>query len=193
MAGNGPDSAERVHAESRAEWHDWLAEHHESSSAAWLVSWRTHTGRPAVGYEDAVCEALAVGWVDSKQVKIDDDRSRLYFCPRKAGSGWARPNKERIKALERYGLMTEAGRRVVRAAQVDGSWAMLDDVENLVVPADLSRAFDRFPGSRDLWDEFPRSARRGMLAWIVQAKRPETRANRIEETAAAAAKGQRAH
>lgn len=70
---------------------------------------------------------------------------------------------------------------------------MLDEVEDLVVPDDLSAAFDRHPGSRTKWDGFPRSPRRGILEWIVQAKRPETRAKRVEETARLAALGERAN
>jgi uncharacterized protein YdeI (YjbR/CyaY-like superfamily) len=188
-----PDDAGRVHPETRAEWRSWLADHHASAVAVWLVSWRNHTGKPAVSYDDAVSEALAVGWVDSLGRKLDDDRTMLYFTRRKPGSGWSRPNKLRIEALERDGLMTEAGRQVISAAVADGSWSKLDEVEDLVVPADLASAFERFPGSRGLWEAFPRSAKRGILEWIVQAKRAETRANRVEQTAASAAKGERAN
>lgn len=182
-----------MHATTRAEWRSWLIEHHQSTAAVWLVSWRRHTGKPAVGYDDSVSEALAVGWIDSKGAKLDDDRTMLYFTRRKAGSGWSRPNKQRVEVLERDGLMTDAGRRVIEAAQANGSWTILDDVEDLVVPPDLAEAFDRHPGSRDQWDSFPRSPKRGILEWIVQAKRPETRSKRVEETAAQAAKGERAN
>ena len=185
------DDAPRVHAETRAEWRAWLA-NRAALKSVWLVSWRKPTGRPAVKYDDAVSEALAVGWVDSIQRKIDDERTMLYFAARKKGSGWARPNKIRIDALEREGLMTPAGRAVIEQAKADGSWTMLDDVENLVVPADLADEFGRHPGSAEKWEAFPRSAKRGILEWIVQAKRPETRKARIDETARLAALGQRA-
>ena len=185
------DDAPRVHAETRAEWRAWLA-NRAALKSVWLVSWRKPTGRTAVKYDEAVSEALAVGWVDSIQRKIDDERTMLYFAARKKGSGWARPNKIRIDALEREGLMTPAGRAVIEQAKADGSWTMLDDVENLVVPADLADEFGRHPGSAEKWEAFPRSAKRGILEWIVQAKRPETRKARIDETAGLAALGQRA-
>ena len=70
---------------------------------------------------------------------------------------------------------------------------MLDDVEDLVVPPDLAVALDATPGARDNWEAFPRSARRGILEWIVQAKRPETRDRRIRETAERAGQGERAN
>jgi uncharacterized protein YdeI (YjbR/CyaY-like superfamily) len=186
------DDAERVHAETRAAWRAWLAEHAATAGRAWLVSWRAGTGRPVVAYDAAVTEALAFGWVDSVQREVDDDRTMLCSTARRPGSAWSRPNEVRVEALEREGLMTDAGRRVVEAAKADGSWTVLDDVEDLVVPPDLAEAFARHPGSRERWDAFPRSPRRGILEWIVQAERPETRARRVEETAAMAARGERA-
>jgi Bacteriocin-protection, YdeI or OmpD-Associated len=39
----------------------------------------------------------------------------------------------------------------------------------------------------------PRSVKRGILEWIVQAKRPETRAKRVAETAERASRNERAN
>ena len=185
--------APRVHAETREQWRAWLEEHAATESAVWLVSWRSPTGRPSVPYAEAVTEALAVGWVDSTGKRLDEERSMLYFARRKRGSGWARPNKLRVAELEASGRMTEAGRRVVEAAKADGSWTLLDDVEDLVVPPDLAAAFDAVPGSREHWEAFPRSAKRGILEWIVQAKTAPTRAKRIAAAAEAAGRGERAN
>lgn len=187
-----PSSAVPVHAISRAQWRQWLAENHQSAPAVWLVSWKKATGRPAVSYDDAVSEALAVGWVDSKPRRLDDERTMLYFTPRKPTSAWSRPNKLRIETLRQQGLMTPAGEHAVTRALQNGSWTALDDVENLVVPDDLAQEFTRHPRASDNWDHFPPSARRGILEWIMQAKRPATRATRIEETARLAALNERA-
>ena len=144
----GRDDAPRVHAETAEEWRDWLLANHATESGAWLVSWKSTTGRPSVGYVRSVEEALCVGWIDSSGRKLDDERSMLWFTRRKAGSGWARTNKERVVRLEAEGRMTPAGRAMIDAAKADGSWTLLDDVENLVVPDDLAAAFERHPGSR---------------------------------------------
>ncbi len=134
-------------------------------------------------YDEAVEEALCWGWVDSKPRKLDEARSMLYFAPRKGGSGWSRPNKERVERAIATGQMTPAGLAKIEAAKADGTWTMLDAVENLEVPDDLAAEFDAYPSARANWEAFPRSAKRGILEWIIQAKRPETRAKRVEETA----------
>jgi len=187
------DGRAQVHAETRAAWRAWLVEHHARSPGAWLVSWKRHTGRPAVPYADAVEEALCVGWVDSTPRVLDADRSMLRFTPRKARSGWSRPNKERVARLERAGLMLEAGRAAVERARADGSWTLLDAVEDLVVPDDLAAALAAHPPAAQEWECFPRSARRGILEWIVQARTSATRAKRVAETARLAAQGERAN
>jgi len=187
------DRLEHVHPDDRAAWRAWLVANHATAGGAWLVSWKAATGRPRIPYADAVEEALCVGWVDSRAGTIDDVRSRLLFTPRRAGSGWARPNKERVARLTAAGLMLPAGVAVVEAAKADGSWSALDDVENLVEPPELAAALDADPRARGHWDAFPRSAKRAILAWISTAKRPETRARRIAETARLAAENIRAN
>jgi uncharacterized protein YdeI (YjbR/CyaY-like superfamily) len=187
------DEAARVHPDTRAAWRKWLASNHDSSKGVWLVSWRKHSGKDGPSYEDAVEEALCFGWVDSTARKLDDDRTMLWFSPRKPGSGWARPNKERVERLTAAGMMTPAGQRIIDAARADGSWSRLDDVENLVVPDDLAAALDSRPPARQNWDAFPRSVRRSILQWIVLAKRDTTRAGRIEEAARLAQVNERAN
>jgi uncharacterized protein YdeI (YjbR/CyaY-like superfamily) len=184
---------ERVHCESIEAWREWLGAHEGRNEGVWLVSWKKSTGKPAMTYEESVEHALCFGWIDSKGGKVDDERTMLWFAPRRPGSGWARTNKVRIERMTAAGLMTPAGQAVIDAAKADGSWTLLDDVENLVVPPDLAEAFDRWPGSAEQWEAFPRSAKRGILEWIVQAKRPETRAKRIAETAERAQRGERAN
>ena len=189
----GLDDREHVHAETRAQWRDWLVEHHVTSTGVWLVSWRAASGRPSVGYEESVEEALCVGWVDSKGGKIDDERTKLWFAPRNPRSAWARTNKDRVARLEAAGQMLPAGLRAIELAKANGAWTLLDDVENLVVPPDLEAAFAEHPGAREQWDAFPRSARRAILEWIVQARTEPTRAKRIAEAATKAAMGERAN
>jgi uncharacterized protein YdeI (YjbR/CyaY-like superfamily) len=176
-----------------AQWRTWLRKNHATSAGVFLVSWKAHTGKPRITYDEAVTEALAWGWVDSVAKTVDEDRSMLRYSPRKPTSGWSRPNKVRVERLLAEGRMQPAGQAAIDVAKANGRWDLLDDVENLVVPPDLAAAFDAHPGSAATWAAFPRSVRRGILEWVVQAKRPETRAKRVQETAEKAARGERAN
>ena len=182
-----------THPLTRPDWRAWLEAHHSRDEGVWLIRYKKATGKPSVSYDEAVEEALCFGWVDSLPRKLDDERSMLYFAPRKPGSGWSRKNKERIARLTAAGLMRPAGQAKVEAAKADGSWAALDAIENLEVPDDLQAAFEAFPPSAEHFAAFPRSVKRGILEWIASAKRAPTRAKRIDETARQAAENIRAN
>lgn len=185
------DESPRVPCETVEEWRAWLAEHHAQEQHAWLVSWRTHTGRPSVGYDDAVTEALAEAVDPSHRQRLDDDRTMLWFARRRPTSGWSRPNKVRVERLLAEGRMQPAGQAALDAARANGTWSLLDEVEDLVVPPDLAELFAAAPGSLETWEALTRSVRRATLEWIVTAKRPATRAARVARTAERVARGER--
>lgn len=185
------DDAERLHFETTEQWRVWLEEHHTQPDGIWLVSWKSRTGRPSIPYEQAIEEALCFGWVDSTYHSVDDERGMLWWSPRRKGSLWARTNKARVARLEAEGRMTDAGRAAVEAARADGSWTILEPVEDLIVPADLAAALEARPGARERWESFPPTAKRAYLLWIVTAKRPQTRAVRVSESADLVEQGRR--
>lgn len=188
-----PTPPNATHPKTRAQWRRWLAAHYTRREGVWLVSFKAATGKPRVGYAESVEEALCFGWIDSTAHTLDDERSMQWFAPRKPRTGWSRLNKQRIAQLIESGRMHEAGFAKIEQAKKDGSWSLLDEVEDLAVPADLTRAFKAYPGSRTNCEAFPPSARKGILSWIVMAKRPETRAARVEHTARLAQENVRAN
>ncbi|MBS2937313.1 YdeI/OmpD-associated family protein [Nocardioides sp. J2M5] len=185
------DDAERLEPTTVREWSDWLREHHARPTGAWLVSPRRAADRP-FSYDDAVLEALRFGWVDSTVRPVDEHRTMMWFAPRRRGSMWTRINKGRVARLEEAGLMEPAGAAAVALAKDTGTWTLMDDVEDCVVPADLAAAFRAHPGSREHWDSWSPSAQKMILTWIVLAKRPETRAARVLASAEQAARGEKA-
>jgi uncharacterized protein YdeI (YjbR/CyaY-like superfamily) len=184
----------QVQVESRAEWREWLDEHHGTCPGVWLVTFKKKAsdGR-YVPYEELVEEALCFGWVDSLGRALDDQRTQLLMTPRRPGSSWSRPNKERVTRLLAAGLMAPAGLVAVETARANGAWEALDLVEDLVEPEDLRAALDASPDARREWDAFPRSTRRAILERIGAAKKADTRARRVNETADLAARGIRAN
>jgi len=178
---------EQVHPEARAEWRAWLAANHASSRGVWLVQWRTPTGRRRFEYDEAVEEALCFGWIDSLAKGIDDERSMITMTPRKPTSGWSRSNKERLVRLTAAGLMAPAGLRAVEVAKANGAWGLLDDVEALVVPADLTAALADDGAATVGFAAMAPSAKKAILLALKTAKKPETRARRIAVAVADAA------
>ncbi|CCH51815.1 hypothetical protein BN8_00762 [Fibrisoma limi BUZ 3] len=179
-------------AQSRQEWRDWLQANHATSSGIWLVSFKKNSGKPRVSYDEAVEEALCFGWIDSVPNKLDDERFKQLFTPRKPKSGWSRVNKQRIDKLIAGGLMTEAGLTKIEQAKQDGSWTKLDEVEDLTVPADLEAAFAENSTARQYFEGFPKSVKRGILEWLNNARRSETRQTRIAQIVRMAAQNKRA-
>lgn len=187
------DAYERLEITSAAQLRAWFEDHHEQAEGIWLVTWKKAALEKHVSYEEVVREALCYGWIDSKGRALDETRSQLLLTPRKPRSNWSRPNKLRVADLTAAGLMRSAGLAVVAAAQQSGTWTALDDVEDLIEPADLRSALDARPAARRHWNAFPRSTRRATLEWIGAAKRPDTRTRRITETVDLAADNLRAN
>jgi uncharacterized protein YdeI (YjbR/CyaY-like superfamily) len=177
---------------SRTDWRNWLIDNHLNSPGVWVVYYKKDSGQPSLTYDEAVSEALCFGWIDSIPRTLDTLSYRQLFSPRKARSGWSRPNKIRIDQLLTEGLMADAGQAKIDAAKADGSWEKLDDVENGIVPADLQAALDQNATASENFAGFSRSVRRGILEWLTNAKRPQTRAKRIDEIVAKAAQGKKA-
>jgi uncharacterized protein YdeI (YjbR/CyaY-like superfamily) len=188
---NVPENA--IHPQTRAEWRSWLEQHHTRQEGIWLISYKKGTGKPRFDYDEAVEEALCFGWIDSKPNKLDEERSLLWFAPRKPRTGWSKLNKERVERLIKQGQMMPAGLAKVTTAQQDGSWNVLDAIEALEIPPDLEQALAAYETARQNFDAFPKSVKRGILEWIAAAKKPETRAKRVTETAQLAAQNERAN
>ena len=186
------DGREIVEVPDRAAWRQWLAERHEQRDAIWLVFHKKASDGMSPSYEEAVEEALCFGWIDSTVNRLDEQRNLQLFAPRRARSTWSASNKERVARLEHAGLLAPAGIAAIDRAKDNGSWSALDAVERLDEPRDLAAALDAEARARRNWNGFSASSRKGILWWVVSAKRPETRARRIEQTVRMAAKGLRA-
>lgn len=178
---------ETFYPESKAAWRQWLQENHSSKQSIWLIYYKKKSNMPTLSWSQAVDEALCFGWIDSTAKPIDDEKYRQFFCPRKASSIWSKVNKEKIKQLTEKGLMCEAGLATIERAKQNGSWTILDEVEELIIPKDLDKAFETQAGSKDYFLSLSKSVRKMMLCRLVLAKRAETRQNRIKEIVEAAA------
>jgi uncharacterized protein YdeI (YjbR/CyaY-like superfamily) len=186
----GFKDAPEIEIRSRAELRAWLEANHAAGEPVWVIAFKKHHEH-YLPYGALVEEVLCFGWIDSLRRSLDADRYQQYIAPRKPGSNWSGLNKRRVHELEAAGLMTDAGRAKIREAQADGSWTILDEVEQVVTPPDLALLFDAYPGTRAAFEAYPRSARMGFLWWIKSAKTEGTRRKRLEGTIQAVQQGVR--
>lgn len=172
---------------SRQHWREWLLAHHAQEQAVWLVYHKKHTGTPSLSWSEAVSEALCFGWIDSQAQPIDAATYRQLFSRRKPRSGWSRVNKEKVAQLLADGQLLPAGLAAIATAQQNGAWALLDEVDALVVPPDLAQALATSPAAGSYFAGLSRTDRRNLLQWLVLARRPETRQRRLAEIVTLAA------
>ena len=162
-------------------WREWLEKNHHTKQSVWLVFYTKSSNKKTISWSEAVDVALCFGWIDSKKIKIDQETSHQYFSRRKAKSTWSKINKNKIAKLIDKGQMTQAGFEVVEIAKQNGSWTILDEVEDLIIPKDLEKAFKGKPGSKEIFKNLGKSVKKAMLQRLVLAKLSETRQKRIEE------------
>lgn len=132
-------------------------------------------------WEEAVKVAICYGWIDSTVKRLDDERRRQLFTPRKDKSVWSKLNKTYIDELIKENLMHESGLKKIETAKQNGSWTSLDAVESLEIPTDLQKAFSLNKKALDNFNSFSKTYRKSYLYWLNHAKREETRQKRIEE------------
>lgn len=173
--------------ENTQQWRRWLEENHDKEQNVWVVFYKKSAGKPTITWSESVDEALCFGWIDSKKISIDSEKSHQFFSKRKAKSIWSKINKDKVDRLIADGLMTKAGLDIIEIAKQNGSWNILDPVDALIIPDDLEKAFETKPGSKEFYLGLSKSIKKMMLYWIISAKRPETREKRIEEIVEAAA------
>ncbi|CAG5001012.1 hypothetical protein DYBT9275_02577 [Dyadobacter sp. CECT 9275] len=171
---------------NRDEWRAWLEENHAQEKSVWLIYYKKNASGRLLSWSDAVDEALCFGWIDSTARGIDNERYMQLFSRRKPNSTWSKINKAKVERLIHAGLMTQPGLDSIEIAKRNGSWTILDDVEELVIPDDLQQALSDKPGGNAFFLKLSKSERRSLLQWLVMAKRLETRQNRILEIVACA-------
>jgi uncharacterized protein YdeI (YjbR/CyaY-like superfamily) len=172
--------------QTRQQWRKWLESHHASSPGVWLVFYKHHTGVKSVPYEHSVREALCFGWIDSLIKRLDDCRYALRFMPRKPTSRWSAINRRRWAELKAANLLATAG---LAAAPTDRTYAPRPAIPEL--PAYLAKALKANPKAWKFFQELAPGYRRRFVGWIHLAKRSATRENRIRESIALLAAGQK--
>jgi len=167
--------------ESTDAWDAWLAAHHADSPGLWLKIAKKGAAGRTISYSEALDVALCHGWIDGQKGRHDDEYWLQRFTPRKPGSKWSKINTERAAALIESGRMRPAGLREVERAQADGRWEQAYESQSRVtVPEDLARALAANERASAFFATLDSANRYAILYRIGTAKKPETRAKRID-------------
>ena len=187
------DGIKAFYARDRKAWRKWLANKGNKEKSVWLIIYKKEATKKSVSYIDAVEESLCFGWIDSKANKRDEESYYQFFTKRNPASNWSKINKERVIKLIDQGFMNSKGMEMIEIAKGNGSWTALDKIENLELPVDLKAALKQHPQATKYFNGFPRSVIKGILEWIQNAKKEETREKRIRETVSLAEENIRAN
>ena len=175
-------------------WAAWLDEHHDSVRGVWLKIAKKGSGATTVSYEHAVEEALCQGWIDGQSSSYDESFWLQRYTPRGPRSKWSQINCTRVERLTAEGRMRPAGQAAVDAAKADGRWdAAYAPPSTATVPPDLQAALDQNPAAAEFFATLTGSNRYAVLYRVADAKRPETRARRIEKYVEMLARGEKIH
>ena len=167
---------------SKKKWTDWLARQHDTSSGVWLKLAKKDAGIPSVTYEEALDAALCYGWIDGQKKGLDENYWLQKFTPRGPKSIWSKINTEKAERLIASGEMKPAGLKAIELAKQDGRWEKAYEGQKTIsVPEDFQAALNKNERARAFFLTLNSVNRYAVLFRIHNAKKPETRAKRIQQ------------
>jgi len=179
---------------SSAAWAQWLEREHARAPGVWVQIAKQACGIATVTYAEALDVALCFGWIDGQKRAFDATWFLQRFTPRKRGSRWSKINVGHAERLIEAGHMRPAGLAQVEAARADGRWEdAYDGQRSATVPPDLQAALDASPAAAAFFATLRGANRYAILYRVQDAKRPETRARRIDRFVAMLARGETLH
>jgi uncharacterized protein YdeI (YjbR/CyaY-like superfamily) len=191
-ATRGPDGKPIRSFRDRSSWAAWLDKNHAASTGVWLRLAKKSSKLKSVSYDDAVEVALCYGWIDGQAKGEDEDHRLQKFTPRARRSMWSKRNRDKALALIKSGRMKPAGLMEIERAKQDGRWAAAYDSPNTMkVPGDFQAALNEEPRAKAFFKSLDGRNRYAILFQLETAKRPETRARRIERFVAMLAREER--
>lgn len=178
-----------------AAWRCWLADHATASDGVWLVLAKKGTTHPtSLTYDEALDEALCHGWVDGQLAGGHEGTFRRRFGPRRARSTWSKRNIGIIERLVAEGRMRPGGRAAVVRAKADGTWdAAYAGAATIEVPDDFQAVLGANRAASEMFAQLDGANRYAVIYRITTARRPDTRARRIEQIVHMLARGKTIH
>ena len=169
----------------------WFDEHHKTAERLWVGFLKKGTGRPSITWQESVDEALCVGWIDGIRKRIDEERYKIRFTPRRPGSIWSAINMARVAVLKKEGRIRPAGLAAFSKKRENKSGIYSYEQRPPTLPEPYRSAFAAHRRAADFFEAQPPSYRKLMTWWVVSAKKEETRQARLGKLVAACNAGKR--
>jgi uncharacterized protein YdeI (YjbR/CyaY-like superfamily) len=187
-------SVQILEFKSSVDFRRWLEKNHAESDGIWLRFFKKHPGEKSLTHAEALDQALCYGWIDG-QLKAFDKLSWLQkFTPRRSKSGWSKINTQHVERLIKAGVMAPPGHKAVEAAKADGRWqAAYDSPRNASPPADFLKELDKNAKAKAFFKTLNRANVYSIVYRLQTAKKPETRAKRMEVILAMMGQGKKFH
>jgi uncharacterized protein YdeI (YjbR/CyaY-like superfamily) len=188
-----PDALPVIAFDDAGAWERWLVAHADAKGL-WLKIAKKGAGVATVSYAEALDVALCHGWIDGQKRSFDERYFLQRFTPRRAKSLWSKINIGHVERLIAAGRMRDGGLREIEAAKADGRWdAAYDGARNMTVPPELAAALAKNRKAKAFFETL-NATNRYAVCWRVQtAKKPETKAKRVETLVAMLARGETLH
>lgn len=176
------------------EFEEWLASQPPASPGAWLKFARKDCRTPTVSKPDAIDIALCHGWIDGQLESFDEDYFLTRFTPRKPASNWSENNRKRALALIEESRMRPAGLAQIEKAKADGRWEKAYASQSKAeIPEDLAAALAADGTAARSFATLSGANRYAILYRLHNAKKPETRARKLQEFIAMLKRGETIH
>lgn len=169
---------QKVEVTNEEELWEWFEENHAQDESIWLVTWKASHRDKYVSRDQVLDALIAYGWIDGRRLKLDDDRTMQLLSKRKQ-QAWAETYHVRAQKLIETGRMTQYGMAVIEQSKASGKWNEMAHVDALHEPEDLIAEITA-RNANNWWSKAAPSYRRNVLRWVAGAKKPETRAKRVE-------------
>jgi uncharacterized protein YdeI (YjbR/CyaY-like superfamily) len=174
---------------SREAFRAWLEAHHASVKELLIRLYKSHARGEGMTYREALDEALSFGWIDGVRRRYDERSFVQRFSPRRAKSFWSQVNLKRYRELEAEGRVAAPGRAAfgARDRKTKGKYSF--ESKPLALAPVYARKLRAQPKAWEYFQSRPPWYRRVCAFWVMSAKKPETRARRLDQLITSSARG----
>ena len=179
---------------TQSEFFDWMEKNHDKEDGIWTIFYKKGSGKTSINYDLALEVALCYGWIDGVSNRIDEEKYKQKFTPRRSKSIWSKINRDNIARLIKEGKMKPAGIAEVERAKADGRWdAAYDSPTDMKAPEDFLKELAKDKKAEEFYKTLNKTNLFAIHFRLQTAKKPETRANRMKIILEMLHKGEKFH